>query len=114
MLEGRATDGGSGERLLTVADAAEITQLGEPTILRWIGEGLPHIPCASNGYMSRRGRKGIRIRESALWEWLRGMEVIRKPPPPPEPKGKGKQARPATSMDEKLNAWRKIVKMRQE
>jgi excisionase family DNA binding protein len=87
-------------RLLTIEEAAALANYPASTIRRWIERGLPHI---APGWQTRPRRKDIRIRASALENWLRGLEVARSPRDGKSPVGTpGK--RPGSSQC--LSAWR--------
>lgn len=93
------------EQLLTIPEAAEVVNFDESVILRWIARGLPHV--AAEGRRRPR-RKDIRIRSSALWDWVRGLEVARDQPPPasapaPRPR-RSVPVRPGYD----LSAWRRV------
>jgi hypothetical protein len=90
------------ERFLTIDEAAELVNYPPATIEAWLGRGLPHVV---PGGTRRPRRKDIRIRFSALVDWVRGLEVVRTPAPGTPPAGAvprpGGKAR-------RLSAWRDL------
>jgi hypothetical protein len=95
------------ERLLTIAQAAEITSFDEAVIVDWMTRGLPYV---AGGEGKRRARlKDRRIRQSALWAWVEGLEVRRVPPsgetrPAPAPR----RAPPIPPSGDGIRAWRAL------
>lgn len=96
------------EQLLTIAEAAEAVNYDEAVILRWIARGLPHISAEGR---KRPRRKDIRIRASALWEWVRGLEYARGQPPvapAPIPAKRGAKVCTLAGDLSELSAWRRV------
>lgn len=101
-----STETNAPERLLTIAVAAELTSFDESTIHQWLDRGLPFVAAGTG--RSRPRKKDIRIRASALWEWVRNLEIVRKP-------GQPKQAAPASTRTptpgtKSLSSWRSVKK----
>jgi hypothetical protein len=96
------TNGDEPERLLTIAQAAEMANYDESTILDWIARGLPHVaPCGR----VRPRHADIRIKSSELWAWIDGLRrEIR--PKAGGPKASRKVG-PATARPGGLSAWRR-------
>ena len=63
------------ERLLTIAQAAEITSYSEAVILDWLRTGLRH--CTGKPGRTRIYQKEVRIRLSDLWLWVDQLSVSR-------------------------------------
>jgi excisionase family DNA binding protein len=89
------------ERLLTIGQAAELTNYDETTIRRWIDRGLPFVAAADG--KKRPRAKDIRIRASDLWRWVDGLIIIRKP----AEKIAGKDKPPKLAGAGGLSAWRR-------
>lgn len=96
------------ERLLTIAEAAELTSYEDKVILDWIGRGLPFV---AGGVGRRRPRrKDIRIRASALWEWVRALEVVRTEGLSAGASPKRAKPRASVAVAGGLSAWRTAKK----
>lgn len=91
------------ERLLTIDQAAELASYDADTILAWIARGLPHI---APGGRARPRHADIRIKASALWAWIDGLTLQRKPAPAEKGRGPAKVKTAAKSGS--LSAWRQV------
>jgi hypothetical protein len=91
------------ERLLTIAQAAELATCDDDAILQWIARGLPHIAL---GGRARPRHSDIRIKASALWAWIDSLTLQRRPAPAEKGRGPAK-ARPAAKGGS-LAAWRQL------
>jgi hypothetical protein len=89
------------ERLLTIEQAAERTGYPPATINEWRARGLPYI--AAGAGRARPRLKDIRIRASALWEWVQQLEIKRMASPAKAPRRTPKLAAGAVAG---LGAWR--------
>src|SRR4051812_48878470 len=92
------------ERLLTIAQAAEEVNYDEGTILAWIARGLPHV---APGGRARPRHADIRIKASALWAWIDGLTLERRPAPAAKGRGPAAKVKPAAKSGS-LSAWRQV------
>lgn len=97
------------ERLLTIAAAAELTSYDVETIHQWLDRGLPFVAAGTGRVRPRK--KDIRIRASALWQWVRDLEIVRTSPAPRESVVPSRKVRPAAPVSSQgLSAWRTAKK----
>lgn len=83
------------ERFFTIDQICEMFNYHPAIILVWLERGLPHVV---PGGTKRPRHKDIRIRASALRDWIKGLEVVRTPAVAAGPRP---GARPR-----RLSAWR--------
>ena len=97
------------ERLLTIADAAELTSYDESVIHQWLDRGLTFIAAGTGRVRPRK--KDIRIRASVLWQWVRDLEITRPSPTLRESIAPARKTRVATPISSQgLSAWRTVKK----
>jgi hypothetical protein len=92
------------ERFLTIGQAAELVGYDEATVLGWARNGLPTINPNPDGRRCRREK--LRVRRSALLDFVRGLEVVRAPKAEPDAAAAPKARAKGAARTLGLSAWR--------